>query len=63
LLANWHREIAVALALEMVFTRDQYVLDEWVRGEISEEEMRAGIRYNDDWGYDWSVCQSSAPGA
>jgi hypothetical protein len=43
----------VALALEMVFTRDQYVLDEWLRGEISEDEMRAGIRYDDDWGYDW----------
>src|SRR5882724_2535642 len=43
----------VALALETVFTRDQYVLDEWLRGEISEDELRAGIRYDDDWGYDW----------
>jgi len=43
----------VVLALETVFTRDQYVLDEWLRGEISEEEMRSGIRYDDDWGYDW----------
>jgi hypothetical protein len=43
----------VVLALEMVFTRDQYVLEEWLRGEISEEEMRAGIRYDNDWGYDW----------
>src|SRR5258708_31986343 len=43
----------VALALEMVFTRDQYVLDEWLRGEISEEDLRSGIRYDDDWGYDW----------
>jgi len=43
----------VVLALETVFTRDQYVLDEWLRGEINEEEMRAGIRYDDDWGYDW----------
>jgi hypothetical protein len=46
-------ERPVALALEMVFTRDQYILDEWLRGEINEEEMRAGIRYDDDWGYDW----------
>src|SRR2546421_9825239 len=30
----------VVLALETVFTRDQYVLDEWLRGEINEEEMR-----------------------
>jgi len=43
----------VVLALEMVFSRDQYVLDEWLRGEISEEELRAGIRYDDEWGYDW----------
>src|SRR6266567_8200326 len=43
----------VVLALETVFTRDQYVLDEWLRGEISEDELRAGIRYDDDWGYDW----------
>src|SRR6476661_6393172 len=26
----------VVLALEMVFSRDQYVLDEWLRGEISK---------------------------
>jgi hypothetical protein len=43
----------VVLALEMVFSRDQYVLDEWLRGEINEEELRAGIRYDDEWGYDW----------
>ena len=43
----------VVLALEMVFSRDQYVLDEWLRGEISEEELRAGIRYDEEWGYDW----------
>jgi len=43
----------VVLALEMSFSRDQYVLDEWLRDEISEEELRAGIRYDDEWGYDW----------
>jgi len=43
----------VVLALEMVLSRDQYVLDEWLRGEISEDELRAGIRYDDEWGYDW----------
>jgi uncharacterized iron-regulated protein len=46
-------ERPLVLALEMVFSRDQYVLDEWLRGEISEEELRAGIRYDDEWGYDW----------
>jgi hypothetical protein len=43
----------LVVALEMVFSRDQYVLDEWLRGEIGEEELRAGIRYDDEWGYDW----------
>src|SRR6476660_5792537 len=46
-------ERPVVLALEMAFSRDQYVIDEWLRGEISEEELRAGIRYDDEWGYDW----------
>jgi hypothetical protein len=43
----------VVLALEMVFSRDQYALDEWLRGEITDDELRAGIRYDDEWGYDW----------
>jgi hypothetical protein len=43
----------LVLAVEMVFSRDQYVLDEWLRGEINEDEFRAGIRYDDEWGYDW----------
>ncbi|MGC2694482.1 MAG: ChaN family lipoprotein [Candidatus Angelobacter sp.] len=43
----------LVLALEMVFSRDQFVLDEWLRGEISEDELRAGICYDDEWGYDW----------
>jgi hypothetical protein len=43
----------LVLALEMVFSRDQYVLDEWLRGEISDDELRAGIHYDDEWGYEW----------
>jgi heme-binding uptake protein ChaN (Tiki superfamily) len=43
----------LVLALEMVFSRDQYVLDEWLRGELTEDELRAGLHYDDDWGYDW----------
>jgi hypothetical protein len=43
----------VVLALEMVFSRDQYALDEWLRREISDDELRAGIRYDAEWGYDW----------
>ena len=43
----------VILALEMVFTRDQRALDRWFRDEISEDELRAAIRYDAEWGYDW----------
>jgi Haem-binding uptake, Tiki superfamily, ChaN len=48
-----HSDRPIVLALEMAFSRDQYVLDDWLRGEISEDELRAGIRYDDEWGYDW----------
>jgi Haem-binding uptake, Tiki superfamily, ChaN len=43
----------VVLALEMAFSRNQYILDEWLRGETSESELRAALRYDDEWGYDW----------
>ena len=43
----------VILALEMVFARDQRVLDAWFRGELSDEELRSGIRYDQEWGYSW----------
>jgi hypothetical protein len=46
-------ERPVVLALEMVFSRDQYVLDQWLRGEISDDELRNALRYEDEWGYDW----------
>jgi len=43
----------LVLALEMVFSCDQYALDEWLRGEINDDDLRAGIRYDDEWGYEW----------
>jgi hypothetical protein len=43
----------VVLALEMVFSRDQFILDEWLRGETSDDELRHALRYDDEWGYDW----------
>lgn len=43
----------VVLALEMVFSRDQRVLDGWFRGDLNEEELRSGIRYDQEWGYSW----------
>ncbi len=43
----------VVLGVETIFSRDQHILDEWVRREIDEEELRQRIRFELDWGYDW----------
>ncbi len=43
----------VMLGLEMIYARDQAILDEWMRGEIQEQELRQRIRYDVEWGYDW----------
>ena len=42
------------LGLEMIFSRDQHILDEWLRGDIDESELRERIRFDFDWGYDWT---------
>ncbi len=43
----------IVLGLEMVFARDQHILDEWTRGQVDESELRERIRFDLDWGYDW----------
>lgn len=43
----------VVLGVETIFSRDQHILDEWLRGEIDEHELRQRIRFDLDWGYDW----------
>src|SRR5271166_5858284 len=44
----------VVLGVETIFSRDQHILDEWFRGEIDETELRQRIRFELDWGYDWT---------
>jgi hypothetical protein len=44
----------VILGVETIFARDQHILDEWWRREIEESELRQRIRFDLDWGYDWS---------
>ena len=44
----------IVLGVETVFSRDQHILDEWIRGEIDESELRQRIRFDLDWGYDWA---------
>jgi hypothetical protein len=39
--------------VETVFARDQHILDEWMAGDIDDEELRERIRYDLDWGYAW----------
>ena len=44
----------VVLGVETIFARDQHILEEWWRREIEEAELRQRIRFDLDWGYDWS---------
>jgi heme-binding uptake protein ChaN (Tiki superfamily) len=44
----------MVLGVETIFARDQHILEEWWRREIDEEELRQRIRFDLDWGYDWT---------
>jgi uncharacterized iron-regulated protein len=44
----------IVVGLETIFSRDQHIVDEWWRGEIDESEFRQRIRFDLDWGYDWT---------
>ena len=44
----------VVLGVETIFARDQHILDEWWRRDIDESELRQRIRFDFDWGYDWT---------
>src|SRR6266699_3071012 len=44
----------VVLGVETIFARDQHILDEWWRRDIDESELRQRIRFDLDWGYDWT---------
>jgi hypothetical protein len=48
------RRRPVVLGVEAVFAHDQHILDEWLRDEIEEQELRDRIRYDQDWQYDWA---------
>jgi hypothetical protein len=44
----------IVLGVETIFARHQHVIDEWWRREIEENEFRERIRFDADWGYEWS---------
>src|ERR1700722_14472452 len=46
----------VVLGLETIFSRHQHILDEWWRRGLGEEELRQGIPFDLDWGYQWTPC-------
>jgi hypothetical protein len=43
----------VVLGLEMMFARDQRLLDSWQLGELSDEQLRHRVRHDTQWGYSW----------
>ncbi len=47
------RSRETVLCLEMVYTRNQKILDRYMAGAIGDAEFLKGIRYDLDWGYDW----------
>src|SRR5438094_531656 len=44
----------VVLGVEAILSRDQRILDAWWRREIQENELRRRLRFDREWGYDWS---------
>jgi hypothetical protein len=44
----------VALAVEPIFARNQETLDRWMTETISEQEFLERVRYEDEWGCDWT---------
>jgi hypothetical protein len=44
----------VALGVEAILSRDQPILDSWWRREIDEPELRARLRFDREWGYEWA---------
>jgi hypothetical protein len=54
LLAQLASQSPLVLGLEILFSRDQDVLETWWRQEISEQEFRQRIHFDLEWGYDWA---------
>jgi Haem-binding uptake, Tiki superfamily, ChaN len=44
----------LVVGLETIFSRDQHIVDEWWHREIDDTELRQRIRFDLDWGYDWT---------
>jgi uncharacterized iron-regulated protein len=47
------RERKIVLAVEMLYERQQELLDRWMKGMIPESEFLESIDYKSEWGFDW----------
>lgn len=45
----------IAIGMEMFKRPYQHVLDKWINGEISEEELLRDTRWKREWGYDYAL--------
>lgn len=43
----------LVLAIEMLYVRQQELLDRWMKGKITEREFLEAIDYKSEWGFDW----------
>ena len=43
----------LVLAIEMLYVRQQEMLDRWMKGMIPEQEFLESIDYKSEWGFDW----------
>lgn len=44
----------VVLGVEAILSRDQQILEAWWRREMSEPELRERLRFDREWGYEWT---------
>ncbi|PYV42292.1 MAG: hypothetical protein DMG06_14475 [Acidobacteria bacterium] len=46
-------ERPMILGMEIVYKKNQGILEQWLDGAVSEKEFLRRIRYDSEWGYDW----------
>jgi len=49
------RSTSVVLGVEMIYGRQQRILDEWLARRIEDDELLRRLRYDQEWGYDWAA--------
>ena len=48
------RASGVVLGVEMIYGRQQHILDEWLAHHIEDAELLRRLRYDQEWGYHWA---------